>query len=200
MSFLASFFSSSIKRLWALVLQPCPTITTPQNTIMADIFAQNTAVNATLPVVPQSEANRTIFHVIRLPNAGTRPPGTVLSEWAIQPSIDNVVRQACWWTSYIIFAKKGLLQQGTGVYPSWREFATLSSSGSFMNVLPRPDGIIFHMTKGVTTGPLDNAAIIDEFQTPRGVPYDSDIYVCLVVAGMHDGRYQVHGQARLALG
>jgi len=167
---------------------------------MADIFAQNAAVNATLPVVPQSEANRPAFHVIRLPNAETRPPGTVLSEWAIQPLSDNVARQACWWTSYIIFAKKGLLQQGTGVYPSWKEFATLSSQGSFMNVQPRTDGIIFHITKGVTAGFLGNAAIVDEFKTPQGVPYDSDVYVCLVVAGMHDGRYQVHGQARLTLG
>jgi hypothetical protein len=200
MSFLASIFSSSIKKLWTLLLYPYLPIISPQKVIMADIFAQNTAVNAVLPVIAQTEANRTVFHVIRLPNAGTRPPGTVLSEWAIQPGSDNVARQACWWTSYIIFAKKGLLHQGTGVYTSWNEFATLSSTGSFMNVQPRPDGIIFHMTKGVTTGFLGNAAFTDEFHTPRGVPYDSDVYVCLVVAGMHDGRYQVHGQARLTLG
>jgi hypothetical protein len=167
---------------------------------MADIFAQTTAVNATLPVVPQQDANRPVFHVIKLPSMGARPPGTVLSEWAIQPLSDNVARQACWWTSYIIFARRGLLRLDTGVYDTWNEFATLSPHGSFMNVQPRTDGIIFHLTKGVSVGFLGNAAITDEFTTPRGLPHDSDVYVCLVVAGMHDGRYQVHGQARMTLG
>ncbi len=164
---------------------------------MADIFAQAAAVTATLPVVPQQSVNRPVFHVIKLPSMGARPSWTVLSEWAIQPLTEGVTRGACWWTSYIIFASRGLLSVGTGVYSSWNEFAAISPYGSFMNVQPRTNGIVFHLTKGVSTGPLGNAAIADQFTSPPGLPTDSDVYVCLVVAGMHDGRYQVHGQARM---
>jgi hypothetical protein len=165
--------------------------------IMADIFAQVRAAQATLPVVPQQNANTTVFHVIKLPSIGARSP-KVLAEWAIQPLSDNVARQATWWTSYIIVAKNGLLQANTGVFTSWPAFATQSPAGSFMNVIPRTDGVIFDVEKGVNTGFLGNTAIAHKYTVPCGVSQDSDVYALLVVVGMHDGRYQVHGTSRIS--
>ena len=157
---------------------------------------------ATLPLSARTNQNTNSpsFHIVKLPP----PDGNVdrlrqvVAEFSIQP-LGTSGRQAIWWTSYVVLARRGTLTAGSGVTTDWSEFGTFASPqmGVTANVTPRTNGIIIADTsKGVLNGNQTNGTVlrvVDLSATPSNV----DIFAVLVASGMHDGAYQVSGQARL---
>jgi hypothetical protein len=85
----------------------------------------------------------------------------------------------------------------SGVYTEWNEFGTLSSQAPVGIIAPRTSGIsIAGIDKGVLNGNQTNGTVL-QIVDLRGTSSKAEIYAVLVASGMHDGAYQVHGQASL---
>ncbi|KAI9777254.1 MAG: hypothetical protein M1839_008984 [Geoglossum umbratile] len=144
------------------------------------------------------QTNVPSFHVLKLPavSADVTALRRVFVEWAIQP-LSTTHGSAIWWTAYVLLARRGVLTRGTGVYSEWSEFANLSSQSAISIVNPRRDGVhIAEIAKGVLNGPQTNHAFVQNVNM-HGTTTNLEVFACLVASGMHDGGYQVHGQARL---
>lgn len=144
--------------------------------------------------------NSPSFHIIKLP----APDGTVdrlqrvVAEFCIQP-LGTVERQAIWWTSYVVIAQRGTLTRGSGVYVEWAEFGSFATPqmGVTANVTPRTSDIVIADTsKGVLNGPNTNGTVLRVVELNE-TPSNVDVFAVLVATGMHDGAYQVLGQARV---
>jgi hypothetical protein len=154
----------------------------------------------TLPLSARTSQNTNSpsFHIIKLP----APAGTIshlrhLSvEFCIQP-LGTAERQAIWWTSYVIFSRQGTLTQGSGVYTEWDEFGRVLSHPPTGIIAPRTSGIqIADISKGVLNGNQTNGTVL-RIVDLKDMEKNVEIFALLVATGMHDGRYQAHGQATL---
>lgn len=155
-----------------------------------------------LPSSPRTGQNTNLpsFHVIKLPPVTIDKRQLVL-EFCIQP-VGTLQQQAIWWTSYAVFARPGFLNKGTGVYTEWNEFGTFASPqmGIMATVTPRTNGIVIgDIGKGVLNGNQTNGTVLRviDLKGLGAAQGNVDIYAVLVATGMHDGAYQVGGQARL---
>jgi len=123
----------------------------------------------------------------------------VAVEFCIQ-SVATSQAQAIWWTCYVIVAHRGTLTRETGVYTEWSEFGSFSiPQGSVVaTVTPRTSGIfIADIDKGVLNNRQAPNGTVLRVVDLSGRGSNQDIFAVLVASGMHDGGYQVHGQARL---
>ena len=96
-----------------------------------------------------------------------------------------------------MIARAGTLTRGTGVYTEWSEFGTVRSHPPTGIIVPRTSGIfISDIDKGVLNGNKTNGTVLRVVDL-SGSRNNSEIFAVLVASGMHDGVYQVHGQATL---
>lgn len=165
-------------------------------------------VSDRLPVLARSRAantNSASFHVIKLPapNLGDEFRFRhLVAEFAIQP-LGQVSRQAIWWNSYVVLATPGRLTRGTGVYTEWNEFAT----GGFAAapIVSSTNGILIaDISKGVLNGSAtinsaENGVVLRKVDLSAMSTKNVEIFAVLITTGMHDGEYQVHGQATLEM-
>jgi len=167
---------------------------------MSDIDPERRAIS-TLPLSARtagSNTNSPSFHVIKVPPVADSVDRLqrVVVEYCIQP-LGTATRQAVWWTSYVVVTRPGTLTRLSGVYTEWNEFGTLSSQAPVGIIAPRTSGIsIAGIDKGVLNGNQTNGTVL-QIVDLRGTSSKAEIYAVLVASGMHDGAYQVHGQASL---
>lgn len=102
-----------------------------------------------------------------------------------------------------MLAAQGTLTRGTGVYDEWGEFSTaLTGANGVVGVISlRESGILIaDMRKGVLNGNQTNGTVLLSVSLSEDwaqLNPTMQIFAVLVASGMHDGSYQVHGQARL---
>ena len=94
------------------------------------------------------------------------------------------------------------MSRETGVYDEWNEFGNITSPSAIgiCNVHINRGIIIADISKGVCNGNQTNHAFVRDLdlqQNRHELSEAHDIYAVLITASMHDGSYQVHGQARL---
>lgn len=135
------------------------------------------------------------FHIIKVPSPQGRVSHPHLSaEFCIQRRLGS--NGILWWTSYVLISRRGTLTRESGVYTEWSEFCTVVSQPACGIVAPRTDGIlIVDSSKGVLDPPA-NGTVLRLVDLPA-LEDDLEIFAVLVVSGMHDGNYQVHGQSML---
>ncbi|KDR71727.1 hypothetical protein GALMADRAFT_777159 [Galerina marginata CBS 339.88] len=166
---------------------------------MSDIDLAKRAIS-TLPLSARtsSNTNSPSFHVIKVPalDGSADRLQRLVVEYCIQP-LGTATRQAVWWTSYVVVARPGTLTRASGVYTEWNEFGTLSSQAPVGIIAPRSSGIsIADINKGVLNGNQTNGTVLQVVDL-SGTSSKAEIFAVLVASGMHDGAYQVHGQASL---
>lgn len=154
----------------------------------------------TLPLSARTSQNTNSpsFHVIKVPAlVGSVSHLRHLSvEFCIQP-LGTAGNQAIWWTSYVIISRQGTLTRGSGVYTEWDEFGRVLSHPPTGIIAPRTSGIqIADISKGVLNGNQTNGTVL-RIVDLKDVEQNVEIFALLVATGMHDGRYQAHGQATL---
>lgn len=97
-----------------------------------------------------------------------------------------------------MIARRGTLTRGTGIYEEWSEFGSFASAqmSVMASVTVRTNGfVILDTSKGVLNN-LTNGKVLRVVDL-SGLPSNIEIFAVLVASGMHDGAYQVGGQARL---
>lgn len=154
----------------------------------------------TLPLSARSihNTNSPSFHVMKLsvPAQNISQLRHLVVEFCIQP-LGTAMRQAIWWTSYVIISRHGTLTRGSGVYTEWNEFGKVLSHPRTGIIAPRTSGIrIADISKGVLNGNQTNGTILRVVDL-ENMNTNVDIFALLVASGMHDGAYQAHGQATL---
>jgi hypothetical protein len=154
----------------------------------------------TLPLSARTSQNTNSpsFHIIKLPALAGNISHLrhLVVEFCIQP-LGKTESQAIWWTSYVIISRQGTLTRGSGVYTEWDEFGEVLSHPSTGIIAPRTSGIqIADISKGVLNGNHTNGTVLRVVDL-KDMEQNVEIFAVLVASGMHDGAYQVHGQATL---
>jgi uncharacterized protein YneF (UPF0154 family) len=152
----------------------------------------------TLPLSARTSQNTNSpsFHIMKLRTLTGTTLRRLSVEFCIQP-LGDVGRQAIWWTSYVIVSRPGTFTRGSGVYAEWDEFGRVLSHPPTGIIAPRTTGIqIADINKGVLNGPNTNGTVLKVVDL-KGTEDNAEIFALLVATGMHDGRYQAHGQATL---
>ena len=174
-------------------------MSTPPDSTPIDLARR---VISTLPLSQRTSAantNSPSFHVIKLPALDRNVDRLrhLVVEYCIQP-LAQVNHQAVWWTAYVVLARLGTLTRATGVYTEWSEFGTVSSHPAIGIVSSRTSGILIaDIRKGVSNGPGPSNGTVLQQVDLSSTSNNLEIFALLVATGMHDGGYQVHGQARL---
>jgi hypothetical protein len=165
-------------------------------------YISTNRVTAALPLsarTAERNTNSPSFHIIKLPalTGNVDRLQRLVVEFCIQP-LGTASRQAIWWTSYVVIARSGALKTGSGVYTEWNQFGTLGSQSAIGIIAPWTDGnfSILDISKGVLNGNHTNGTVLRvvDLSERQG---NIDVFAVLVASGMHDGAYQVHGQATL---
>ena len=168
---------------------------------MPDYISTNRSI-AELPLstrTTERNTNSPSFHIIKLPalTGNVDRLQRLVAEFCIQPG-GTASRQAIWWTAYVVIARPGALATESGVFTEWNEFGTLGSQSAIGIIAPWTDGnfSIIDIKKGVLNGNQTNGTVLQVVDL-SGHQSNIEVFAVLVATGMHDGAYQVHGQATL---
>ena len=118
-------------------------------------------------------------------------------EFCIQP-LGTASRQEIWWIAYVVIARPGAWTTASGVYTEWNEFGTVTSQSAIGIITPWTDNnfSIIDIKKDVLNGNQTNGTVLQVVDLNEHQS-NIEVFAVLVATGMHDGAYQVHGQATL---